>query len=81
MGTQILNCHDCGKDFAFPPGEAEAFARLEFPPPVRCRSCRKENRELKGAKRQLHPQVRITIADVVRQHLGDRKDYENAQKS
>jgi hypothetical protein len=77
MGAQILKCQDCGKEFCFPAGEQESFVRLEFPPPIRCRSCRKEhreNRELKAQEqeKQRRQPMRITIADVVQMHLGGK---------
>jgi hypothetical protein len=77
MGTQILKCRDCDKDFPFPPGEAESFTRSGFPPPIRCRSCRKErreNRELKEREqeKQRRLPMRITLADVVEMHLGGK---------
>jgi hypothetical protein len=77
MGTQILKCRDCDKDFQFPPGEQESFRRSGFPPPIRCRACRKEhreNRELKEREqeKQRGQPPRLTLADVVEIHLGGK---------
>jgi Probable zinc-ribbon domain len=81
MGTQILNCLDCGKDFPFPPGEQESFTRLGFPPPIRCKPCRKdrrENKDLDSQKKVKRRSVKLTIADVVQMHLGGERVDENA---
>jgi hypothetical protein len=75
MGTQLLKCRDCDKSFPFPPGEQESFIRSGFPPPIRCRSCRKEHRENMEAQKQEKQRrqpMRITIADVVQMHLGGK---------
>lgn len=37
---QQLVCLDCGTDFTFSRGEAEAFARRGLQPPKRCKNCR-----------------------------------------
>jgi hypothetical protein len=76
MGTQLLKCRDCDKDFPWPPGEQESFRRSGFPPPIRCRSCRKEHREAlaleKREQEKQRRQPRITIGDVVQMHLGGK---------
>ena len=71
MPAKLLKCRDCGKEFAFPPGEQQSFARMNFPDPIRCRPCRDERRELKEGKRQLHRDVGLVkLADLLQKHLG-----------
>jgi hypothetical protein len=71
MATQMLKCRDCGKDFFFCDSEWRSFALSGWPPPIRCKSCRREHREATEELKRSSPSRGITtIGEVVRRHLG-----------
>ena len=43
-----LQCRDCSRTFTFSSGEQQFFDEHGFPPPVRCRRCRRERKKATG---------------------------------
>lgn len=42
---QVLTCSDCGEKFVFSVNEQEFYEEKGFPPPKRCKFCRKIRKE------------------------------------
>lgn len=57
MADQQLVCRDCGAPFTFTDGEQEFYASKNLSAPQRCKNCRQNRKDQRGAAREMHDAV------------------------